>query len=264
MCRFAAYLGPAQPQARMLYDAPHSLERQAYVPREMVEGHVNVDGTGVAWWPEGEEEPLRYVTVLPPWSDPNLPHLAPRLLGRTIVASVRSATPGIPTAPGTVLPFVLDGVAGLHNGFLRKFRQATAARCLAKLPEDLVGRFEGLSDSLVVFLLAIAARREDPDLTLADALVVAAGTAARTCAEVDAHASLNLVLAAGREIVALRFARGVEPNSLYLRDRIDEDKGATIASEPLDEDPAWRPVPADHVVRVTAAAATVAPVRIEL
>jgi len=94
MCRFAAYHGPPRPLAEMLYEAPHSLERQAYVPREMVEGHVNVDGTGVVWWPHGDDEPLRYVTVLPPWSDPNLPTLAPRLQGRTILGSVRSATPG--------------------------------------------------------------------------------------------------------------------------------------------------------------------------
>ena len=105
--------------------------------------------------------------------------------GRTIVATVRSATEGIPTAIGTVLPFELDGIAGTHNGFLRRFRETTAARCLATLPEDLVGEFEALSDSRAIFLLAVSARREDPDLSLADALVGAVGTAARICATVE-------------------------------------------------------------------------------
>ncbi len=230
----------------------------------MVHGRLNVDGTGVAWWREEDTQPLRYATTAPPWADANLGALSRRLTGHTILATVRSATIGIPTALATTPPFELDGIAGSHNGFLRKFREATAARCLAKLPEALVGEFEGLSDSLAVFLLAAAAWREDPDLPLAGALVGAVGTAARICADADADCSLNVVLAAEEEVVAVRFARGVEPNSLYLRNTIEEGTGAWLASEPLDEEPGWTPVAPDHLVRLTRSAATVTPVRIEL
>ena len=58
MCRLAAYAGPPAPLSALLYDPPHSLEHQAYAPRELVSGNVNVDGTGVAWWPAHEDEPL--------------------------------------------------------------------------------------------------------------------------------------------------------------------------------------------------------------
>ncbi|NIR59052.1 MAG: hypothetical protein GWO02_05790, partial [Gammaproteobacteria bacterium] len=200
----------------------------------------------------------------PPWSDPNLPSLAPRWRARTLVATVRSATIGVPTAPGTVLPFEQDGIVGTHNGFLRKFRESTAARCLAKLPDDLVGQFEAMSDSLAVFLLAVAARREDPDLPLAGALVGAVSTAARACAEVDAAASLNVVLATADEIVAIRFARGTEPNSLYVQDGTEGGGGVLLASEPLDEEPGWEPVAADSIVQLTRDGATNMPARIEL
>ena len=264
MCRLAAYLGPPITLAQLLFERKYSLEEQAYAPREMVHGRLNVDGTGVAWWRDEDPQPLRYTTTAPPWADPNLVALSRRLAGHTVLATVRSATIGIPTALATTLPFELDGVVGSHNGFLRKFREATAARCLAKLPEALVGEFEGLSDSLAVFLLAAAAWREDPDLTLTGALIGAVGTAARICADADADCSLNVVLAAENEIVAARFARGVEPNSLYLRDTLDEGTGAWLASEPLDDEPGWTPVAPDHLVRMTPSATTITPLQIEL
>ena len=44
MCRMAGYAGEAIAPARLIYDAPHSLEQQACVPAEMVSGTVNVDG----------------------------------------------------------------------------------------------------------------------------------------------------------------------------------------------------------------------------
>jgi glutamine amidotransferase len=264
MCRIAAYIGPAVNVGHVLFSAPHSLERQAYAPREMVQGTINVDGTGVAWWQDEDPVPLRYITTSPPWSDPNLASLAPRWQARTLLATVRSATTGAPTAPGSVPPFEQDGIVGTHSGFLRKFREATAARCLAKLPDDLVGRFEAMSDSLAVFLLAIAARREDPDLPLTGALVGAVSTAARACAEVDAAASLNVVLATADEIVGIRFARGTEPGSLYVHDGTEDGGGVFLASEPLDEESGWDGIPPDHIVRLTAEGVTTMPARIEL
>ena len=41
MCRLAAYVGPPASLSSIMYEAPHSLEKQAYLPREMVSGHVN-------------------------------------------------------------------------------------------------------------------------------------------------------------------------------------------------------------------------------
>jgi len=264
MSRLAAYLGPPIALAKLLYEPPHSLEEQAYAPREMTHGRLNVDGTGVAWWRDADPHPLRYATIAAPRADLNLVSLSRRLAGHTVLATVRSVTDGLPTALTATLPFELDGVVGSHDGFLRKFREATAARCLAKLPEALVGEFEGLSDSLAVFLLAAAAWREDPDLTLAGALIGAVGTAARICADADAACSLNVVLAAENEIVATRLARGVEPNPLYLRDTLEEGAGAWLASEPLDDNPGWVPVAPDHLVRMTPTATTTSPLQIEL
>ncbi len=262
MSRIAAYIGPPVSLAQLIYERSHALERQAYAPREMTDGAVSVDGSGLAWWREDDSEPLRYVTASPPRSDANLPHLASRFEGRTIVATVRSAPAGISTGAGTVPPFALDGIAGTHDGVLCRFREVTAARCLAKLPENLVGESEGLSDSLAVFLLAVAARREDPDLALSGALVGAVGTAMRICADAGAGCSLNVLLATADEVVAVRTAREVEANSLYVRNGIEGGAGAWLASEPLDDEPGWEPVPVDHVVRMTRTGLSIKPTRI--
>lgn len=116
MCRFAAVLtdeGAAPlPLSTLLYEPPHGLERQAKAPREQRAHALNVDGTGVAWWAEDAPAALRYASDNPPWSDHNLPGLAPRLRSRAQIAAVRWATPGIPYGPDLTAPFTRSPVGG--------------------------------------------------------------------------------------------------------------------------------------------------------
>ena len=259
MCRLAAYWGPPQQLSSLLYDPPHALERQAYAPREMVSGHVNVDGTGVAWWRAGESQPLRYISDRPPWSEPNLPSLAPRLVGSPILAVVRSQTPGMPAGVGAAHPFVEERWAGAHNGYLERFDEVRFD-LIDLIDEGTARGLDTLSDSAVLFSIAVTALRRGA--TLVDAVVETAGAAADRCEAVGGAASLNLVLAAPDEVVALRAARRVEANSLYT---LDDDAGwpggRLVASEPLD-DGKWQPVPENHLVRMTAGGLTVEEVRL--
>ncbi|MFQ5744397.1 MAG: ergothioneine biosynthesis protein EgtC [Acidobacteriota bacterium] len=253
MCRFAAYLGPPVPLSSLIYEPPHSLEVQAYAPKAMVSGTVNVDGTGVAWWRPGVREPLRYVSDKPPWTDANLPSLAPRLEGSPILAVVRSATAGMPAGVGAAHPFVCDGLAGSHNGYLGSFKEAVGWPLLKSLPGTLRAQLDTVSDSLVLFLLVVAARMGDPGLSLPDAAVTAVENAARACSRAGAKASLNLVVADQQQVVAVRAARGVEPNSLYaLEAGALWPEARLIASEPLDDDPGWEEVAPGRVVTLSA------------
>jgi glutamine amidotransferase len=257
MCRLAAYLGRPARLSSLLYDPPHSLEKQAYAPREMVSGHVNVDGTGVAWWRDGEPDPLRYVSDRPPWSEPNLAALSPRLAGSPIVAVVRSQTPGMAAGIGAAHPFVEGTWAGTHNGYLERFADVRFD-LIDRIDEQTRRGFATLTDSIVLFLLAVTALRGGA--TLAEAVVAAADSAADCCRAAGGAASLNLVLAAADEVVALRAAHGVEANSLYTLDGGSRwPDGRLVASEPLDDDGAWLPVPEDHVVRMTRDKLTIAP-----
>jgi glutamine amidotransferase len=258
MCRLAAYTGSPVPLSSLLYEPPHSLEVQAYLPREMLSGHVNVDGTGVAWWRGGEAEPLRYVSDRPPWSDANLPQLAARLSGAPVVAVVRSQTPGMPAGVAAVHPFTFEGWAGAHNGYLRGF-SAYAHELIGRIDDDLVGALEVVSDARVLFLLAVGALRRGASMT--EALVEAAGTAAAVCAAHGVVASLNLVLADHQRVTVLRAARGEAANSLYVASGAHRwTGGGVLASEALDDDPAWRPVPEDHVVTLDGTEVRVEPV----
>jgi glutamine amidotransferase len=261
MCRVAAVVGAPAPLSLLLYDAPHSLERQAYAPREMLAGTVNVDGTGVAWWPEGDvsDEPVRYVTERPPWSDPNLPLLAHRFRARAALAAVRSATPGMPFGPGAVAPFVHGPLAGAHNGWLGRFREGTGRALGERLPPDLYAALDAVNDSLFVFLTVVKHHRARPEAGLAAAVAATVREVVDVCAAHEAEAALNVVVTDGARVVATRASHRVEgTNPLSVCQGGARWPGATVvASEPLDDDPAWEAVPPDHLVDAGADGLTV-------
>jgi glutamine amidotransferase len=77
----------------------------------------------------------------------------------------------------------------------------------------------------------------------------------------DAHettATLNVALSDGRTVVATRASVHERVNSLHLaRGSARWPDAIVLASEPLDDDPAWQPVPEHHLVRVDVASAAV-------
>jgi gamma-glutamyl hercynylcysteine S-oxide hydrolase len=251
VCRLAAYVGPPAPLSGLLFDPPHSLEHQAYQPRTMLSAKVNVDGTGVVWWPPDGGEVLRYVTERTPWSDPNLGHLAPRLRATTALAEVRSATPGIPHGPGNVAPFLHEGLAFSHNGWLGGYRSGVRRALEATLPDDLADAVEVVSDSMTTFAVLLAALRETDDL--AEAVTVGLARVATACEEAGSEATLNVVLTDGHRVVATRASHRHDTNTLFTLHDAGRWPGATVvASEPLDDDPAWQEVAPGSVVEVVA------------
>jgi glutamine amidotransferase len=252
MCRVAFSAGTDElPLAAVLYDPPHALSDQAWQPREQHDGHVNVDGTGIAWWTGEDPAPLRYVTTATPWADANLPALAPRLDGHTLLAAVRGATPGIGFGTDLVAPFVRNGLAFTHNGWIGGFRDHVASTLLRALPDDLLGADAAVSDSTVVFHTVLARHRRHGDLVraVADAL----GDVAAACRSAGQRATLNVVVTDGAEAVATRSSCGLAGNSLYVRAR--PSGRVDIASEPLD-DHGWDPVPDDSLLHVRDATVT--------
>lgn len=248
MCRFAFATGSEQPLSALLYDAPHSLEEQAYRPREQQHGEVNVDGTGVVWWQGGDEPPLRYVTASPPWSDANLPSLARGLRGRTVLAAVRGATPGVGFGSELVAPFLQDGLAFAHNGWIAGFRDGVGAELLGRLPADRVSTMAGFSDSTVIFLTILAHRAAGRPLP--EAVTATLRDVAEACRRAGATATLNLIATDGTETVATRTSLGLPGNSLHLGTGLARWPGAVlIASEPLDDGP-WTPVAEGSLVHV--------------
>lgn len=251
MCRFALYVGPRRPLAITLFDPPRSLAVLARDPRELVRGTVNVDGTGVAWWPEAGEPPLRYATPQPPWSDPNLAGLAARLNAPVHLAAVRSATPGIPFGAPAVAPFVEGGLAFAHNGWIDGFRGAVGRRLLERLPDDAFRvATEISSDSRAVFG-AVLAHRGVAD-GLREATVTALREVAGVVAAAGSRAALNVAVCDGTEAVVTRTSVDDEHNSLYVLEDAGAFQGArVVSSEALDPSLDWTPVPPGCLVHVT-------------
>ncbi len=267
MCRMAAYAGPEAPLSVLLSDPPWALTEQAWRarmpgsagapprgspgPSESTANAVNVDGTGVVWWPDGgrERPPLRYVTELPPWADPNLLGLAGRLQGAMQLALVRSATPGLPYGAWSVAPFVHGNLAVAHNGRVGGFRGIPGRRLLERLPDDLHAGLSALTDSAVLAALVAAELRDRPERGLAGALGATVAAVEKVCADAGEAATLTLLAADGRRIAGVRAALGRASNTLFTRC----GRGVALAaSEPLDDDPGWVEVPDLHLVELDA------------
>jgi gamma-glutamyl hercynylcysteine S-oxide hydrolase len=250
MARFALHLGTSCPLADLIFHAPHALQSQARSPRGLHDGTVNVDGTGVVWWPDDHPEPLRYVTATPPWADGNLAGLASRLTGRAILAAVRNATPGIGYGADHVPPFVHGDLAVVHDGWIGAFRESVAATLIRQLPDDLVVDLPAVSDSRLLALAVLAHRREHPD-DLAAAVGAAIEQVASVCQAARQTAALNLAVTDGRQAVLVRRSLGVAANSLYLCSQDKRRPGVVrAASEPLDDGP-WRPLGEDTLTHIS-------------
>lgn len=257
MCRLAAYIGESPVSvAALLYEPPHSLEHAAYAPNEMLTGNVNVDGTGAAWWPEGNARPLRYVTTAPPWSDPNLPSLASHLVGVPVLAAVRSATPGMPFGPDNVAPFVDGELAGIHNGWIGGFKNGVGRRLLTTLSEQRIAGLSALNDSLVLFSLVAQLLEDQPGILLSDAVLETVQRVAKEVVARGEKATLNLVAASREIVVATRTSIDFGVNSLYVR---EDAVGVWLASEPLDDVEEWVEVPEGSLVELASDGVSIRP-----
>lgn len=223
--------------ASVVTEPEHALLVQSYAPADMRGGGtVNADGFGVAWRPDDPDRaPHAYRNDRPMWTDASFLDLAPAVASRTIVAAVRSATVGMPVSTAACAPFVAptDGMVFSHNGVVRGWPGSMAA--LAEtLPALALLTLEAATDSALLWALLRARLAAGEELPVAVAGLVAA------VLEAAPGSRLNLLVADRTEAGERLVATAVD-HALSVRTRTD---GAVdVSSEPLDDDPAWRPVP---------------------
>ncbi|MEV4704043.1 ergothioneine biosynthesis protein EgtC [Actinoplanes sp. NPDC049316] len=245
MCRHLAYLGPPTPLASLLLDPPHALVRQAWAPRDMRGGGtINADGFGVAWYPPGHAEPVRYRSAAPMWSDAALPALASATVAGAVLAAVRSATVGMPVTETAAAPFTEGPWLFSHNGVVRGWPESVA-KTAGRLPvQDLI-TLDAPTDSALLWALIRDRLRAGAPAPEAIVDVVA---------EVDLAAPgsrLNLLLTDGRQLVATTAGHALS---------VRATPGALlVSSEPLDDGPEWQPVPDGHVLVATPSTLTLTP-----
>jgi len=243
MCRHLGYLGPPIPLSTVLFDAPHSLVRQSWAPKDMRRGGtMNADGFGVTWYVDSAA--VRYRRGCPLWTDADLPALAAATTAGAIVAAVRSATVGMPVTETAAAPFTDGRFVFSHNGAVAGWPDSVA-ELAARLPTRDLLTLDAPTDAALLWALVRHRLREgaEPSKAVLD-----------TVTEVHATAPgsrLNLLLGDGATLVATTLGHALS---------VRTGSGAVlVASEPLDDDPAWRPVPDRRLVVATPSTVEVSP-----
>ncbi|URM99717.1 ergothioneine biosynthesis protein EgtC [Actinomadura madurae] len=227
MCRHLGYLGPERTLHSLVYEGKYSLETQAYAPR-MTQGNLlNADGYGVGWY-QDEAAPVRFRRAQPIWTDQSFREVAGAVRASCAVAAIRSATVGFPVDESCAQPFRAGPWLFSHNGRIEGYDGVES-----KL-RDLAGDVAGVPDARAPVdsapLFALAVRNWREGLPLGDGL--AAAVSAVTAL---APGRYNLLASDGTSLAATTWG-----DSLFVREGGD---AIQIASEPLDDDPGWRPVP---------------------
>ena len=240
MCRHLAYLGAPRTLQSLVLDPPHSLYEQSWAPARQRHGTVNADGFGVGWY-VGRPAPVRYRRAQPIWTDASFASLAPTVETTCAVAAVRSATVGMSQDESAAAPFTHDRWLFSHNGRLHDWTTARKALLLeaADVPDSRAG-----VDSALLFGLAVAHWQAGEPLE--------SGVAAAARAVLD-HGGGRLTMLASDGAAVAGVVCG-EP--LHV---LAADDGVLVASEPHDDDPAWRELADGTVVRVDASGVTEAP-----
>jgi ergothioneine biosynthesis protein EgtC len=252
MCRLLGYLGPKIQLDQILYQPEHSLIVQSYQPQEMTAGLLNADGFGVGWFhPEKETQPYIYKSVLPIWSEINLPHISRYVETHCILSYVRSATPGLAVDLSNCQPFTKDNLLFIHNGFIDDFRKTLYRSIRSLLDNETYEWIQGTTDSEHIFALFLHELKSFPELNFNQALKKALKQLINLAKIHQVRFSANIIISDGKQIIASRYSNQNKTPTLYwLKDDLNYPGGVIIASEPLFKGD-WNFCPESSIINVT-------------
>ncbi|GIU84691.1 MAG: class II glutamine amidotransferase [Acidimicrobiales bacterium] len=222
------YLGRPRPLSSLLFDPPHSLERQASAPRYQDPPLCNGDGWGVCWYPSGAIEPRRHRTTVPIWEDEAFHSSARSIESGCVLAAVRSATPPSAVSEENTPPYTHRRWAFAHNGRIQGFHSGTRRR-VRELGSPMCGtRVRGSTDSEWIFAILLERlQRGDP---VEEALSSLVRELLETCG-----GAFTTLLTDGEYGWASVLGRSL----FYSQSAHD----CVIASEPLDDEGGWTRLP---------------------
>ncbi len=267
MCRIVAYLGKEQiPLSSLVLETEHSLLVQSYAPKEMMSGVVNADGFGAGWYaPEVDGEPAVYRSNAPLWTDRSFGSIAPRVRSATVLAAVRSATPGLPAEESGVPPFASGPYLFAHNGAIKNFRAVAMRPLRDSLSDASYSGLLGVTDSETIFAFLLdrlrdAKARAGDAGSLAEATTETIRSVSDVCAKLGVYASLNVGVTDGEATVFARYSTEGPGNSLYfVEDGQTFPDAVVVASERLDGDAGWQQLPDRHLLVADSGGVTTRP-----
>jgi len=247
MCRLAAYLGPETSLKHIVFDTNHSLEKQAWQPRELREAKLNADGFGFGWYNENAQIG-RYRQTLPIWSDPNLHDLCDSLQRSLWLCYIRAATPGIGTSIENTQPFYYQSWQYLHNGYINSFHESIRGKIRQLLHHETESLILGSTDSEYLFALILHFFNQSSNMmtALQDTFSQLKEWLGKE------RALLNVMLSDGVQIIASSHAiNGLCP-SLYYGNNIEgfPKHCQLIVSERLNDDSQWQEIKPHQIIRL--------------
>lgn len=215
MCRALLYLGEPVLLDNLLFQPDSALVRQSYMPKML--NLLNLAGFGLRAWDPGShqpEKPFFYGSPSLPVFDRNLKNLAEKVRAACVLAHVRGVaySAAVEISLQNVHPFQFDGVpwALAHNGDLAGM-EALKPRLAPHIRPRFLAGIRGTTDSEWIYALFVS-QLSDPGAAVAEDEVFAAlGRTlavlrqARADAGVSVSSSVNLFIANGRQLVALRY-----------------------------------------------------------
>jgi len=247
VCRLTAYVGEPLSLSTLVFGGSHPLYEQSWAPAELLTGTVNADGWGVAWYDEGR--PVRLARSEPVWHASGLERILDAIRSPTALAAIRNTTTGLPQGEASVAPLVFERWTFVLNGFIPSFRARHMRALRGALPDHLYGSLVGVSDTETLFLLAVT--EVERGASLGEALGHIARITLERVGETDDECQLTMLLSDGESLAAVRTSNRDRVNSLYRIDREGMAPGGTlVASERLDADEGWTPIPAREVVEL--------------
>ena len=245
MCRMLAYLGNNILLSRLLLLPEHSLEKQAWQPKELRETKLNADGYGYAWYTESNDNAFVYKQILPIWNDPNLNALSNSMQQPLWMAIVRSATIGLGVSHDNTPPFTHQKWSYMHNGYLLNFDTEFRHKFRNQLEDKYHSLIKGNTDSEYIFALLLQQLDTHSPVE-----------AIKVCMEIISkilksnRALLNIALSDGERIYATRHAINGESPTLYYCNNSQEfgDDNQIVASEKLNAEDCWTAVDEHEII----------------
>ncbi len=261
MCRYVSYLGDELTLSELVYRPANSLIHQAAEAMES-RTRINADGFGVGWYNHKvHPEPAVFKDVTPAWNNANLRSLSETVTSSCILAHVRKAQRFDPVNRSNCHPFQHGRLLWMHNGDIPG-RGRLHRRVCERVPDELVARIAGNTDSELAFILFLSLLEPPLDRSIEAAEL--ADAFARTLEQLEAWWSsdgsteplvMNFCVSNGKSIVASRFALEEQavPSLHYcvgsefsctdgvcrMRCASGRPRSVIVSSEALSADPQW-------------------------
>ena len=215
MCRALLYLGEPVVLDNLLFQPDSALVRQSYMPKML--NLLNLAGFGLrAWDPASHrpEQPFFYGSPSLPVFDRNLKNLAEKVRAGCVLAHVRGVaySTAVDLSLQNVHPVQFEGLpwALAHNGDLAGMHDMKPLLA-AHVKREFLPRIRGTTDSEWIYALFVS-QLPDATASASEEQVFAALEAtlgiirrAREALGIAQASSVNLFIANGRQLAALRY-----------------------------------------------------------